>query len=366
MKANVGNEKLKRNYFRWLREAKGYSESTVVAIERELSRWEEFNNHDDFGRFSVSRVVAFKKHWEEPSGQASRLSPSSRYHCLQHLRSFFQWLSSQPGHRSKISVEAISYLSLDRKTVQALNSPKRPRCASLEYARQLAGSIEIATEIDQRDRALIGFLLLSGMRDKAIATLPLGCFDADTLEVQQDFAAGVDTKFGKSSVTTLLKFDFQLISWVVEWAKHLKETKLFDGKAPLFPRCKVVQSEGGFSFESKEVEPVFWRSAGSIVRILGERAERAGLPYFNPHSFRHAHIQLALRYCRNAEQLKAVSQNVGHADVGTTLTTYGRLDQFRVSQVLTQLNLGESAGEEDDPEVQAAIQTILHKSRKKA
>jgi hypothetical protein len=47
----------------------------------------------------------------------------------------------------------------------------------LEYVRRLVDSIVVSNEIDQRDRAMISFTLLSGMRDQAIASLPLGCFD---------------------------------------------------------------------------------------------------------------------------------------------------------------------------------------------
>jgi len=338
MKANVGNEKVKRSYFRWLREAKGFAEATVVAVERALSRWEEFVDCEDLGRFTAGKAVAFKKYLEDPAGRGLALSANSRYHCLHHLRMFFQWLSTQPGFKSRITAEAISYLTLDRRTVQAISAPGPKKCPSLEYVRTLVESIEVRTEIDQRDRALIAFLLLSGMRDKAVASLPLGCFDPRTLEVRQYPKEGVDTKFGKSFVTLLVKFDSQLIDCIVDWARYLREVKLFGSADPLFPRCKVVQGEGGFMFEAQGVEPVFWRGTGSIRQILKERTEAAGLDYYFPHSFRHAHVHLALKYCRTAEQMKAISQNLGHEHVGTTLTSYGTLDQYRIGEIIRDMD----------------------------
>lgn len=365
MKVNVNNEKLKRSYFRWLREAKGFSESTVVAIERALCRWEEFSGFEDFGRFTSNKAIGFKKHLENSTGRGKQLSANSRYHCLAHLRAFFQWLSTQPGYKSRVTPEAISYLTLDKKTVQAISSSGPKKCPTLEYVRQLADSIEIHTEIDQRDRALISFLLLSGMRDKALATLPRGCFDPESLEIRQCPEEGVETKFGKSFVSHIVKFDDRLLSYVVDWVRYLNEVKLFGSTDPLFPRSKVVQGEGGFTFECREVEPVFWRGTGSIRQILKSRAEAAGLDYYYPHSFRHTHVREAIRYCRTAEQIKAVSQNLGHEHIGTTLTTYGRLDEYRIGEIIRDLDFDETSSNDMSPEEIEIVEKLLKKCRKR-
>lgn len=39
--ANVKNEKVKRRYFKLMKMAKGYSETTVVAVERAIHLFEE-------------------------------------------------------------------------------------------------------------------------------------------------------------------------------------------------------------------------------------------------------------------------------------------------------------------------------------
>jgi integrase/recombinase XerD len=359
MTANISNEKLKRGYFRWLREAKGFSESTVVAIERALSRWEEFSNFEDFGRFTSNKAIAFKKHLENPAGREKPLSANSRYHCLAHVRMFFQWLSTQSGYKSRITAGAITYLTLDRKTVQSISSLGPRKCPTLEYVRRLVDSIEIRTEIDQRDQALIAFLFLSGMRDKAISTLPLGCFDSESLEVRQDPQQGVATKFGKSFSSHLVKFDGRLLEIVEAWVKHLREVKLFCDTDPLFPRSKVAQVDGGLTFESREVEPVFWRGTGSIRQILKTRSEAAGLAYYYPHSFRHAHVHLAMKHCHTAEQMKAVSQNLGHEHVGTTLGSYGTLDQYRVGEIIGEIDFDDTTGAEMSSEEVKAVEKAL-------
>ena len=43
--------------------------------------------------------------------------------------------------------------------------------------------------------------------------------------------------------------------------------------------------------------------------------ELAGLPYFNPHSFRKTLAALAEKLCRAPEEFKAWSQNLAHESV---------------------------------------------------
>jgi integrase len=86
-------------------------------------------------------------------------------------------------------------------------------------------------------------------------------------------------------------------------------------------------------FVAERVESVYWKSTNSIREIVKKRASQAGLEYFHPHSFRHTAIYLAMKRCRNAEEIKAVSQNFGHENVGTTLMTYGKLDDLIANSV---------------------------------
>jgi site-specific recombinase XerD len=363
MNTRFKNEKIKRSYLKSLREARGFAPATVVAIEREISRWEEFSENEDYGRFTAKKAVAFKKFLEDKGSGGKPLSANSRYHCLHHLKQFFGWLSTQPGYRSKISTDAISYLTLDRKTVQSISSPLQPKWPSLEYVKELVASIDPLTEQDRRDRALIAFLLLSGMRDKAVVTLPLGCFDPESLEVRQRPSEGVDTKFGKSFQTVLLPFDDDLLEVVKNWSHYLRTEKLFSNTDPLFPQTKVNQSEHKLSFESAGVKPSFWGGTGSIRDILKSRALKAGLAYYYPHSFRHAHVHLAMRSARSAEEIRAISQNIGHENIGTTLTTYGKLDEYRVGEVVRQLHLRADDSEDLSETERAALEKLLRRKR---
>jgi integrase/recombinase XerD len=164
------------------------------------------------------------------------------------------------------------------------------------------------------------------------------CFDPVTLKIDQSPRHGVQTKFGKPFTSRVIRFDDKLVEYVLEWVNYLRTVKLFGDTAPLFPRSKVVQATDSLSFECHEVEPVFWTNAGPVRKILKDRTVRAGLPYYRPHAYRHAAIRLASRRCCTAEQLKAISQNFGHENIGTTLLTYGRVDSGRVDEVLEMID----------------------------
>lgn len=275
------------------------------------------------------------------AGREKPVSANTAHHTLQHLKRFFIWLADRPGFKSKVCLDDVSYLNLDRKTVESLRSSKLVKCPPLEYVISICESIQARTEIDLRDRAVMAFLLIGGMRDLAVASLPIGCLDVETRTVRQDPTLGVRTKFSKSIMTRLMSFDERLTDWVLEWADYLVKKKLYGPTDPLFPRSKVEHDDGSLSFVSREVEPKFWKSTNPIRDILKRRAEAAGMEYYHPHSFRHAAIRLALRHCRNAEEVRAISQNFGHENIGTTLLTYGKLDDERVDDIVGSMHFSQ-------------------------
>ena len=209
---------------------------------------------------------------------------------------------------------------------------------SLEYVRRLVASIVPRNEIDMRDRALISFLLLSGMRDQAIASLPLSCINEDERLIVQNPRLGVRTKFSKLIPTTLFAFDDEMLGFVIAWVKHLK-AKGFGSQDPMFPRAKLDQGKDNLSFESStEVEPVYWNGAGRIRDILKKRAQQAGLSYFPPHTFRHLAINLAFKACRTGEEIKAISQNFGHEHIAPTVTIYGNYTSSRLAEIIKEMD----------------------------
>ena len=63
----------------------------------------------------------------------------------------------------------------------------------------------------------------------------------------------------------------------------------------------------------------------------------AGLPPFTPHRFRNTVVQMCNRFVTTPEDLKAVSNNLGHRDVRMTVDGYGQISQERQGEVMKRM-----------------------------
>jgi integrase/recombinase XerD len=338
LKVSIKNERIKRKFFRWLREADGCCDSTITNVEKAVLLYEDFTKHADLATFNPDKAIEFKKWLSRRQYRGRPISLTTRHAYLRHLSKFFYWLSGQAGYKSRVTPDVVKYLRMGEKEERIATQRIARNYPPLEYVVNLAGSIQIDTEVDLRDRALISFALLSGMRDRAIATLPLGCFDEKDLSVSQNPKQGVQTKFSKYIPSTLFRFNEELVDHVIGWVRHLKQ-KGFGSQDPMFPRSKLEQGPERSSFEKPaEVEALYWQGTGAIRRIFRERAQNAGLPYYPPHTFRHTAIGLALKHCRTGDQIKAISQNFGHEHIATTLSSYANYDTAKLGEIIRKIN----------------------------
>jgi integrase len=338
VKINIKNERVKRKFFTWLKEAEGLCDSTINGIDKAILLYEDFTKRADFTSLKPDKAIGFKKWLAKRKFKGKQISVPTFHSYLRCLRRFFSWLSWQPSYKSKITPDVVGYLKMSEKDERIATQYIPRQYPPLEYVVKLADSIEVNSEIDLRDRALISFTLLSGMRDKAIVTLPLGCFDEENLTISQDPRQGVQTKFSKYISSTIFRFDEKLVEYVQGWVKHLKG-KGYGSRDPFFPRSKTGHGEGNLSFEpATEVEPVFWQGTGGIREIFKKRSQEAGLPYYPPHTLRHLAVRLALRSCKTGEQIKAISQNFGHEHIATTLSSYANYDPETLSEILKNLD----------------------------
>ena len=359
MKINIKNERVKRRFFRWLKGADGCCQGTVDCVERSILVYEDFTKQADLVTFKPDTAIEFKK-WLLKREYKGKLISITTYHAyLRNLRKFFTWLSWQAGYKSKIRPDIIAYLKISEKEERMATQNIPRNYPPLEYVKKLVNSIDGQTEVDLRDKALISFTLVSGMRDKAIATLPIGCFNEDTLAISQNPRVGVQTKFAKYIPSTLMRFDGEFIEHVKTWIKHLK-SKGFGFQDPLFPRSKSEHGEGGISFEkATEVEPVYWKGTGRIREVFKARAAAAGLPYYPPHTFRHLAVDLALKACKTGEHIKAVSQNFGHEHIATTLSSYANYDMRKLPEVLGSLDFSGKTLTKDDQMIEKIKKIVL-------
>ena len=110
---NPNNERMKRRYFAYVKEAKRHSEATVDSAAKALSRFEADTRFRDFKAFHFEQAIAFKRRLADQKSQAGRrLSKATLHATLAHLRRFFQWLAQQPGYRSRFRYSDADYFNL--------------------------------------------------------------------------------------------------------------------------------------------------------------------------------------------------------------------------------------------------------------
>ena len=361
-KYNPANERIKRNYFTFLKEAKRHGEPTVDATAKALSRFESYTNYRDFKAFHFEQAVAFKKHLAEQKGQQSgeKLSKATLYSTLTQLKRFFQWLAWQPGYKSRVQYADAEYFNLSDKDTRIATAKRQQGFPTIEQIKHVISKMPVNSEIERRNRALVAFTRLTGARDSAIASLKLKHVDLIAGCVNQD-AREVKTKFSKTFNTYFFPVGEEIHAIVSDWISYLRDKKLWGNDDPLFPATLVEQSPDR-QFIAAGLARVHWSTASPIRSIFREAFMSAGLPYFNPHSFRNTLSQLGEEVCKTPEQFKAWSQNLGHEKVLTTFLSYGEVACQRQGEIIRNLGTPQRAVSMDADEIAEAVYQRLHSS----
>lgn len=344
-KHNEANERLKREYFAFLKEARRYDEQSVDAVAKAISRFEDDTKRRDFKAFRIEQAVAFKRHLaEQPNGKGTgKLSKSTVVSTLKALRNFFFWLAGQPGLKSRFTYSDADYFNPSERDLQIAQS-RRPRSTpSLEMVMTALRAMPSDNVIERRNRALMSFILLTGCRDRAAVSVKLKHVSLEDRVVYLD-AREVQTKFAKTITTFFFPVGEEPVSHLVDWIGELVSDHGWKADDPLFPATRVAPGEDDL-FGAVGIERRHWSNADPVRRIFKSAFAHARLPYFQPHSLRNTLTRLGQEKCRSAEQFKAWSQNMGHEQVMTTLSSYGHVEDYRQGEIIR--TLGKPNSEEE-------------------
>jgi integrase len=357
-KLNPLNERIKRDFLRHQKNAHGKSEATLDATRKALARFEDYTGHRDFKTFRHEQAIGFKERLAETDGHRSgeTLSRSTQTSTLAALKEFFRWLAWQPGFKSKIHVPDIEYFSPSNKDLATAKAAKLRDFPTLEQLRTVIGAMPSDTVIQRRNRALIAFVMLTGVRDRALVSLSLRHVDLTKSPplVRQE-PDRVHTKFSKTINTYFFPLGDDLNEIVRRWINELQKDHLFGPNDPLFPKTKMTQDEDK-SFRAVGIEASHWCDASPVRAIFKLAFAKAGLPYFPPHSLRHTLGHLLHTICRTPREIKAWSQNLGHENVATTLTSYGTIDPHQQGEIIAGISLEEA---QPDSAVLAKIRALV-------
>ena len=348
-KLNAQNERIKRDYLRYLKGARGRSEATLDAVRKALARFEAYTGARDFKTFRREQAIGFKERLGETHGQRTgeTLSLATQTVTLSALKEFFTWLAWQPGFKSKIHVPDIDYFSPSLRDSATAKAVKLRDFPSLEQVRAVIAAMPVETAIERRNRALIAFAILTGMRDRALVSLSLRHVDLSKSPplVRQE-PDRVATKFAKNINTYFFPLGDDLRDVVVLWIDELRTEHLFGPSDPVFPKTRLAH-DSGKSFCAVGIEATHWSDASPVREIFRRAFTAAALPYFPPHSLRHTLGHLMQSVCRTPKEIRAWSQNLGHENIATTMTSYGTIDPHQQGEVIGAISL-DPKGSEDD------------------
>jgi integrase len=339
-KHNAENEMAKREYLAWLRNAEGRSPATLDMVAAALHRFEAFNRYKSFKTFRREQAISFKAHLAaQANGVTGKpLAKATLYSTVKTLRSFFEWLSREPGYRRAIVFSDAAYFNVTDNEARIATASRQRPAPSLDQVRHIVQTMPAETVMERRDRAVVALMMLTGARDAAVASLRLKHLDVAARTLFQD-ARDVKTKRAKTILSTFFPVGEPFEAVVRQWAEELTGEHLFGPDDPLFPATRIGVGETGL-FSAQGLERRGWTTAGPIRDIFRGACAGAGLPYYNPHSLRQTLVRLA--YDRNLgnREMKAWSQNLGHESVLTSLGSYGTLSAHEQADVMGRLSLG--------------------------
>lgn len=338
---NPLNERLKKQYEDTLLHENYREGSTAEAIWKVINLFEEFTGKKDFTSFDADQAKGFKR-WlvKQQNTKGELLSLSTVRSTLKQLRDFFSWLAIHPKYIRKIDARAAAYLRLSNNDDRAGRATRELPVPTVEEVRKVLEAMPHATELEKRDRAIIAFMALTGVRDAALISLKLKDVDRVKEEVWQD-PKHVKTKNRKAISTFFMPFDPLWRDIVLEWLDYAEQELAFKPDDPLFPKAEVKSCPEKLQFEVVGLSREHWANATPVRQIFREAFERAGLPYYNPHSFRKMLAIWALEHCTQIE-FKAISQNIGHENAITTYNSYGTLNDYKRRNVIRAIGTGKT------------------------
>jgi len=337
IKRHPANERVKRRYLQFLKDAKGRDEASLDAAAKAIARFEEHSECRDFRKFHIEQARAFKVHLMEVKNQRTDkpLSASTFYSTLGALKSFFEWLAQQSGYRSRIKPADAAYFNPPDKLAQVATAHRYTPFPTLEEVRMVLRAMPVSTDIERRDRALIAFAIATGARDGAIISAKIKHVDLENRRFDQD-ARQVGTKRAKTFVTWFFPVGEDVCRIITHWVMSLRTERGFGPEDPIFPKTRVAP-DAALKFRAAGLEKTHWANASGMRAIFRQAFERVGLPYANPHLLRNTLVQLAYDLKLDPERFRAWSQNLGHESSLTTFSSYGTLPPARQEELLRSL-----------------------------
>lgn len=336
-KRNPENERLKRAYFSYQRNAGQKDNATIDKMAGAILRYEEATGFKSFKNFNLEDVTKYKRHLERAKSARSGLplAKSTIDAELRMFKAFFIFAAGQPGYKSKLDYRHAAYFNNNAKDARVAHAKREIRFPSMEQCAHAFENMPSATLIERRNRAIFALLMLTGIRDGALASLRLKHVDLIEGQIFQD-AREVRTKNSKTFYTWFFPVEEEYLKCFTDWVVFLRQELLLSPDDALFPKPKIeVVDDVGFQVTGLTGET--YANAQFVRDAIKGAFTNAGLFPFIPHSFRKTLVKFGDHICTTREQFKAWSMNLGHESIDTTISAYLQISVDRQGELIKGL-----------------------------
>lgn len=283
-----------KNFLNYLNFEKGLSQNTLNSYNIDLRNYLLFIQSlqiEDLNKITHKDISAFLEHLTRFG-----LSDKSKIRYLSSIRGFHKYL--------------FNFKIIASDETEKVDVPKQPKSLpevlSIEEIDLLLNSIDIATYVGMRDRALMEVLYACGLRVSELCNLTLKniIWDYEVLRI-----------FGKGSKERLVPIGKSAIHYLT---LYLNETR---------PKFSKVGKINDFVFLNQRGTKL---SRMGIWKILQKYAKMVGLAErIHPHIFRHS---FATHLLEGGADLRAVQEMLGHSDISTT-QIYTHIDKEYLKEI---------------------------------
>ena len=179
---------------------------------------------------------------------------------------------------------------------------------------------------DARFKAGVWLLVLAGLRTSELCGLRVCDVDLQRhtitiAEVQMWVTGELVVKGPKSDSGNRV---IPLPEWLVNELVVVMETRAVQLQRPIAPEDRIFVSKNGVAMTDNRV----WK-------IIDRAQTKAKLPRFRPYDLRHSHASLLIELGAHP---KAISERMGHSEIGVTMNVYGHLFEGAQRQLTDQLD----------------------------
>jgi len=268
----------------WFLEHRGYTECGEPEVAEFLAYVAEGHNEPG-GRWGEMEKPKELRHGYPSVRPLQPVKPGTLRNYQGLLTTFFGRLV----RRGVLAVSPLERLELPRRRQDQVQPFAEEHIEALLDAAK-------TTETPVRDRALILFLYDTGARVSEAVALTVGDLDTHTNSV---------TVRGKGDKRRTLVYSLHTQHALWDLLRPGKGGEPYPSETPLF-RSMRGSNRGGHLTPS---------GVANLIHKLGERAGIRGIRC-SPHTLRHA---FAVRMLRNGADLRTLSTQLGHTDLGMTM-----------------------------------------------